>query len=247
MDKDVNDILQAMREWCDLGINLAQLSSADFYDRVALPLEDHTEYRFEWHVGASKGVMVFEELDLVIKVPFQATEYDEGEYQNSVEAWAAGELDEEPQLEDYIHDLYRATNFFIETAHDWDYCDLECGIYEEAVKVGLEAYFAKSEYIGEVNGYPIYRQELVCPFDHDRQSHSRSEEDRQRASKTCDRLEVTCFNACWIADFLDCYGEDEFKKLGDFLNKLDIRDLHSGNIGYMGAYPVLLDYSDYND
>lgn len=247
MDKDLHDIIAAIEMWCDIGKDLFSLSPADFIDRVVTPLQDHTEYQFDWQMGASKGVLIFETQDIVIKIPFAAAEYDEGQYQYDKEAWEAEEIKEEPNLEDYVYDLSQAENFFIETSGCWDYCELECGIYAEAVKEGLEAYFAKEECVAKVRGYPIYSQILVSPYNEDIRSHSRSEEERKKTSASCSRMGVDCFNANWITDFFECYGEDEFKRLSNFLEKLCIHDLHSGNIGYLGHYPILLDYSNYNE
>lgn len=247
MNKDLQDIIAAMQAYCELGLHSAALSPIDFYDRVVKPLEDHTEYMPAYDMGASKGVLIFEKQGIVLKIPFMANEYDEGQYECDLGAWDAGEIDEEPHIEDYVQPLCKAVNFFIETSRNWDYCELECGIYQEAEIVGLEAYFAKEEWVADIDGYPIYQQVLVSPFNSDYSSHTRTEEDRSRAQDSCTRIGVRCFNPSWIADFLDAYGEEELKKLDDFLKKLSIGDLHDGNVGYVGKYPVLLDYSNYND
>lgn len=247
MDKDLQDIINIMRDFCDIGKGLAPLNPVDFYDRVVKPIEDHTEYMPDYEMGATKGVLIFKDQDLVLKIPFMANEYDEGMYESDLEAWNAGELEKEPMLEDYLRYFGSATNFFIETQHDWDYCELECGIYQEAEKAGLEPYFAKEEWIADVNGYPIYRQVKVSPFNSDVSSHTRSQQDQSRARESCTRLKIDCFNESWIADFIDYYGEEELKKLCDFLGKLDIIDLHRGNVGYLDNYPILLDYSNYNE
>ena len=247
MDKDLQSIIEVMQTYCDIGKNLLALNPVDFYDRVVKPIEDHSEYAPSYAMGATKGVLIFTDHDLVLKIPFGANEWDEGEYESTLAAWDAGEIKEEPMLEDYLRYFGSATNFFIETQHNWDYCELECGIYQEAEKVGLEAYFAKEEWIADINGYPIYRQVMVTPYNDDIASHSRSDEDCRNARESCSRLGVYCFNDSWLADFLDAYGEEELKRLDEFLEKLNIVDLHGGNVGYLGKYPILLDYSNYND
>jgi hypothetical protein len=247
MDKDLQNIINIMQTYCDIGKDLLTLNPIDFYDRVVKPIEDHSEYMPEYNMGATKGVMIFSEQDLVIKIPFGANEYDEDEYAYALERWDRGDIEEEPMIEDYLMFFGQAENFFIETQHNWDYCELECGIYQEAVKEGLEAYFAKEEWVADVNGYPVYVQVLVSPFNDDRSSHSRSDKDVDRVHDSCKKMGVRCFNSEWIADFFDIYGEDEFKRLSKFLEKLCICDLHAGNVGYLGKYPILLDYSNYNE
>ena len=52
----------------------------------------------------------------------------------------------------------------------------------------------------------------------------------------------------WINDFIECYSEEEFDKLGKFLDAHDINDLHSGNVGYdENECPVIFDFSGYHD
>ena len=66
-------------------------------------------------------------------------------------------------------------------------------------------------------------------------------------SEKCKQLGVGCFNSCWLSDFLDYFGEDIFQKFMKFIDKQNIGDLHSDNIGYIGNRPVLIDYSGYWD
>ena len=240
-------IVDAIEKWCEIGRGQTELSNLDFEDRVTDPLREHTSLNFDHDIGASKGVLIFPDEDIVIKIPLMAREWDDGEYQAALEEHDRGELSTYPDKADYLHFFQEAENFFIETEHNWDYCELECGIYQEAEKEGLEQYFAKEWWVADVRGYPIYAQIKVQPFCHDRSSHSHSEEECARISKSCRDMEVDCFNPDWIADFFKYYGEEEFKRLSDFLSKRRSYDLHTGNVGYLGPYPILLDYSNYNE
>ena len=132
---------------------------------------------------------------------------------------------------------------------DWNYCNLETAIYQEAVKRGLGAYFAEEGVIGLLDdGHPVYYQQrckILCDMD----EYNTSSEEYARRSVTsraaCERMQALCFNEWWIADFIRIYGEEEFKRLSDFLDELEIGDLRSTNIGYYGEMPVLVDYSGF--
>ena len=41
--------------------------------------------------------------------------------------------------------------------------------------------------------------------------------------------------------------EKIFNKLIEFIQYMEINDLHKGNIGYINLKPVLMDYSGWND
>lgn len=132
---------------------------------------------------------------------------------------------------------------------DWDYCNLETAIYQEAVKRGLGAYFAEEGVMGFLDdGHPVYYQQR-CKILYDMEEYNVRSEEYKRRSVTsraaCDRIKAYCFNEWWIADFIRIYGEEEFKRLSDFLDEMDIGDLRSANIGYYGDMPVLVDYSGF--
>lgn len=244
-----HDILAAMIKHCDLHTHIPNgLSNINWEERIVDPLAT-AGFEFDFDKGASKGVLIFMKENFVIKIPFQGCLYDEDAYGEDLEAWDRGDLSCEPQIENYLYEFENACNFFLETENTWDYCALECAVYHEAQKEGLEPYFAKETLLGECNGYPIYVQQFVVPYAEASSSRPKSisDEARSRTREFCDSCEQDCFNEVWITDFISVYGEDEFKRLSDFLKKLEIIDLHRGNVGYLNGYPILLDYSNYND
>jgi hypothetical protein len=72
-------------------------------------------------------------------------------------------------------------------------------------------------------------------------------EKRKMSNKVCDELEIDCFDEVWIADFIQMYGKDELQRLMEFINKYDIDDLRTCNIGYLDGAPILFDYSSFRD
>lgn len=184
---------------------------------------------FEVASGASKYVIIPNDGDEVIKIPFN------------------GQMDEsyndEGKYEDYIFFPFECAG----VENGWDYCQREVVIADAAEEEELEQCFAITRRIGLVNGYPIYAQEKaeVWSAAHDYDEYS--EEKKSTTSEKCKQLGVGCFNSCWLSDFLDYFGEDIFQKFMKFIDKQNIGDLHSDNIGYIGNRPVLIDYSGYWD
>lgn len=183
---------------------------------------------FETASGASKYVIIPDDGDEVIKIPFngQKDGFYEGEYE-----------------EDYIFFPFECAG----VDNGWDYCQREVVIADAAEEEELEQCFAITRRIGFVNGYPIYAQEKAEVWSAAHNYNEYSEEKKSTTFEKCKRLGVGCFNSCWLSDFLDYFGEDIFQKFMKFIDKQSIDDLHSDNIGYIGNRPVLIDYSGYWD
>ena len=142
----------------------------------------------------------------------------------------------------YIHAIE------IESEYDWNYCHLETEIYRAALEQGLGAYFAEEGFLGRLDcGHPVYYQQRCTPLSSLEYDYSSVDYEKKsrRARKTCEDNEIYCFNPLWIADFLDMYGLDEFKRLNVFLKEMDIGDLRDCNIGYLDGAPILFDYSGF--
>ena len=133
--------------------------------------------------------------------------------------------------------------------NEWDYCALETAIYRRAKEEGIEQYFAEEEYLGTIDNTPIYAQARCVPMSSVSYDYNSAEYKRKRtsANETCKNLGINCFNAIWIADFVDFYGEDELARLSEFLDRYEIGDLRDCNIGYLDDAPILFDYSGYRD
>ena len=161
----------------------------------------------------------------------------------------------EPEYNDeYYYDIEGASNIRLEngaepTIPDWDYCRLETVIYQLDLEEGLGSYFADEGYLGTIDQTPVYYQTRCTPMNSiSIDYHSKEYHDKEKKSeKICKDLDIICFNDIWIADFVDYYGIDEFKRLHDFLQRYEIGDLRTCNIGYLDGAPILFDYSGYRD
>ncbi len=185
--------------------------------------------------GASKGVLFLKDDDSkVVKIPLSHYES---------EVWN----DEgEGNWEYKVIPFHGAS---CSNGNSWDYCRLECDIYEKAKEAGLEKYFLKTQCIGSVNSHPIYTQEKADNTLFEVKNYAYDGDfGLPELKKKHEGIDIYMIDPQWVYDFISFYGIDELVKLQDFLreNKLD-RDLHSENIGYRDGKPILIDYSDYHN
>lgn len=135
----------------------------------------------------------------------------------------------------------------------YDYCNVESKNYKEAVREGVERFFAITRYFDTFKTddgvrIPVYIQEKVTPFIDACSMGVSNEEYSYYESKAKSYTGTERLPLKWINDFIECYSEEEFDKLGKFLDVHDINDLHSGNVGYdENKYPVIFDFSGYHD
>lgn len=204
-----------------------EIDEAEFYPVVVQPFSEKYKKPFDYATGATKGVLIFEQLGFVIKIPFCRNSEDC--YYNS----AYGE--------------YECCYFTgADTDNGWDYCEAEANKYERAEEEGLAQCFAKTKKIGDIDGYPIYMQELADIYKSIDYQSSHTEEDSRQVSSICNSNNFYMFNLEWLSDAFHYYGEKVFHKLLEFIRTVGINDLHDGNIGYIGNRPVLVDYSSFD-
>ena len=143
------------------------LTENDFEDKVLSNLPDNLKYYYEY--GATKLVIILADCDFVIKIPFSGS-YQEI-YQDETDSYEEEYIDfENAGFEDC----------------EWDYCKTEVNRYNLAKNAGIEKYFAKTEYIGMVNNYPIYIQQKAEIFAEVKDLNSYSEEKRSSTREKCD-------------------------------------------------------------
>ena len=205
--------------------------SCDFANDVDDAADSLTDEFGVWYsrMGASKYVILLPNYNYVIKIPFNG----------SGETYYDDDIDEE-QFEFVKFDGATLSN-------GWDYCAVEATIYEYAELEGVEKYLARTVFWKRSKfGYPFYLQEKV--------SSCNDEEISENSRKIAETYAgySNAFGTCplydeeWIGHFLDWYGEEEYRKLANFLIDEDINDLHCGNLGYRdNGAPVIFDYSGY--
>lgn len=209
----------------------------DSYDWVLDWLEEHIipylEGRYEICHGVSKVVLVPDEGDYVIKIPFNGTYescYDDN-----------GDFEDE-----FWTEFYQAPE-----ECGWDYCATEVEIYEKAKEHNIECFFAKTEFLCTSKNYhPIYIQEKVRTrygFDSDLVKPSeKSLKDYKEKYKNDFNSGGVFKDNDWVALCLDKYGMEIIKKFSDFLyNNPNVNyDMHTDNYGFrLDKTPCLIDFS----
>lgn len=138
--------------------------------------------------------------------------------------------------------------------HNYNDCEIEVMVYKLAEKYGMNHFFAPAAKLVSFNcdwgEIPVYVMKKVV-VDEDRVSdHFYSLYDGESEyvddinewyEDNFDVIEAT------MQAFVDYYGDTEADNLQSFLNKIDINDIHSGNVGY-DEYDdlVIIDYAGYS-
>lgn len=238
-------ILEQIGKHCDLSEDLCE---GTFFDMVVYPLQRAGCFEGHWFgdYGVSKGVLIFDDLDFVIKIPFY-TSFVEGEY----------DYDEETGEEICIceggpagYAFYGTRVGEYEKENDWDYCETETQYYEVAQADNVEEFFAKTWLLGKVCGWPIYAQAKAVIFNSrecwtSRANKTYSDELRKSARTVREGMYFEA-NSEWIMDCIEYYGEERTAQFISFCDNWCIDDLHDANIGYVNGAPCIIDYSCYN-
>jgi len=157
---------------------------------------------FSIEVGCTKLVIVDKNQDTVLKIPFNGyTDWD---------TWCP------------FHSAWNGEEYCD------NYCRREVWLYDNALVEGYEEFFCGIELFGYTKDRtPVYEQKkLNFPVD----MHTSIESIQSYDHYTDD------FRCCGIFDcesgpcMLEAIGEDNFKRLMDFLIEYEVSDLHSANL-----------------
>lgn len=216
---------------------------------------------FEMFHGASKAVIVLNDYDIVIKIPFNCFSYDSGSWLFEEDPSAEITDDKLLNMEPFFSE---ATYFFsengniINTEYGWDYCFSESTVYEVAEDYGFEDFFAETTlFCNAKNNYPIYIQKKCITYydyiDENETDKKVSKEDltevrKSISSKTKNEYSTDSFPIFFIYSLVQKYGETKTAEFLDFVceNGFD-RDMHTDNFGFsLDGSPVLIDYSGFD-
>lgn len=185
---------------------------------------------FEIDNGVSKAVIIFNDYNFVIKIPFNGCWYTEYDSEN-----------------DEYGDPYFEYFCGAEAPDSTDYCWDECIRIENAEGAGFGNFFPETAMIYESNCQRFYIQEKVRPSRIFKPEPS--ENSKIRAQKIDSQYKYCSED--WRAMAIDLYGEGFLKEFINWCsdNEYDIlSDLHRGNYGYsLSGAPVILDASGYRD
>lgn len=175
--------------------------------------------------GATKYVIILEDKNYVIKIPYNA--------------YCPSSDYEEDDIEYY----YGADSL----EREWDYCETEMERYSIAKESKFKNCFSETSFLFFVNDYPVYIQDKCQDCDECYEGFSSKEEkEKIKNMITKGELNQKDFPLSWVTDFINCFGEIYFKDFLNFLEDLDWDDdLRRSNVGYLNNIPVLIDYSSF--
>lgn len=179
--------------------------------------------------GMTKMVFFFDDMDsFVVKIPFLGTDI----YKYT-----------EDGFEDWV-DRIEFEGIQSLQSNKKNYCEREARLYKKACQIGLEKFFASTEYAFELyNMVPFYISEKCTLVDDD------SMEDIDAAGeKKANRAVLGRFGVpAGISDRLyETSSHDEISSLVDFLKSNKISDLHGDNWGAdLNGNLKIIDYSSF--
>lgn len=247
--KIVEDILSIMTIPVQFGGN-PDYNDYSMLDGIGEKIRDYIDEKelecpFSTDSGVSKGVIIFEKLGIVIKIPYV------GLYERATDCSNCGwencetcPLTEEDLEDDFIpfdnaDDIYELKRY-----SNWDYCENELVKYEKAREEGFVDFFPKTEFYGLVDGHPVYLQEKVKSFYAGLEDRPPSRVARE-SYENSRRVQSAPISEEWLLQAIDFYGLERLESFLVFIEKEGLDDdLHDGNIGfnYQNA-PILLDWA----
>lgn len=230
-------LIDRTRGLCDINLNEKLVYDEDIAGSIC---ED--EFRSvaeaakadDFLYGRSKLILKYRDLDYVLKIPIlRFIDYDEDNRLG-------------------IHTYMNAN----EIGAGSDYCMTEADIYDKAVNAGVEMFFAGTEYLCDINGYPIYvsqkaHNEFICTdYLPDVSMNDEIIKYGQAIGISTSGLfdyEERLARNFFHENELE-YGIDKIYDLLDFFKDTYISDLHSDNIGRdrLGRM-IILDYPGFFD
>ena len=194
---------------------------------------------FDFDSGATKLVIIPEDRDYVIKIPFNGY-YMEDDYEEEGE-----------EYNKYFWEFEGA-----EGKDHSNYCEAERFLYEKAKKEGFEGMFLPIELLHIIDDYPIYIQQKAIPnselssatttFFSSKESKNIIE--GKKVKENCENC-LYKFPLNWLASSMEVLGSyNKLYNFGMFLQSTGISgDLHNANIGYCNESAVIIDYGGYHD
>ena len=181
--------------------------------------------------GISKVVIIPEEGNFVIKIPFNGMYYHY--WDEEADCYDGAEFS-------YYHEACAPDSS--------DYCWDEVIKIEKACEMGFDKLFPATSFLMEKDGHRVYIQEKVRTVGHFNPGNI-SEDSRKRAESL--NFHYKKCNNIWRAAVIEFYGEDYWVAFCDWDFRSDVNilsDMHSGNYGYdMEGHPIILDASGFRE
>ena len=195
-----------------------------------------------YKTGASKIVLFYDDIEnWVVKLPYFG-EYD------------AGEEYKEYNSDNCLYYERADYNLYEYDLDPGNYCEIESFLAEKAEAEGLGKLFAKTYYIKDFDGVPVYVSEKI------EKTVNCFHKIKYQKQDSCKRAEYlyNCYkNECEQAGlynnkifsfFIDQYGQKKTENLIRFISEYRIEDLTSYNMGFDRFGKIkIIDYSSFHN
>lgn len=187
--------------------------------------------------GATKGVLVFDDLPFVIKFPFNGMLYYNGDY--------------DPEQDDEDNEYYFESFYGADGSERDNYCQSEFERTLDIMDAGFMQFVPQIDIIyKDKYGRKFYIQEKVKPFNELGLYEFSPSENSMKCASNMQRGYCKC-DVSWRANVVEKYGEETWVAFVDWVDNTDMHlwsDMHYGNFGYrLDGTPVIFDISGYND
>ena len=194
----------------------------------------NAEIRF----GCTKLVIIPEESDYVIKIPFNGMWYEV--YNNETNDYE----------DDEFIGFYKANDLGEDCVENWDYCENELCKYERAVEDGFGKFFPDTQFYNWKHSYPIYIQKKICKCCADMWG-----DDFKKVSDNTSKYyaehsdDFYCLPEDWALAAIEYYGAEMMRKFCEYIQEHHMhRDLHHANLGFdENNAPIVIDWAGYRD
>lgn len=137
---------------------------------------------------------------------------------------------------------------------DTDYCEIEMRNYELGKEYHIERCLLPVTFAGRTEaGIPLYIQPMYTTS-HDGMGYGQLEHMQRKLHDLHNATIIrNIMNGCWssptrlwIERATQIYGKAFMKSFQEWTRVGKVNDLHSGNVGYLGKMPIIIDYAGYN-
>ena len=124
-----------------------------------------------------------------------------------------------------------------------NHCQRELEDYRDLKDSEIGFLLVPTYYVGKINELEIYIQPKVETYSYSKHTPSK---DAYRVASELEYYECTADDEETIAAFVDAFGDDA-QSILSMLDNYGVRDLHSGNFGYLDNELVIFDYCGYHN
>ena len=217
--KDIQEIVNALYN-CYLG----ELCDDQDYleENIIEPFKEKYQKPFDWAFGATKIVLIFEDLNFVVKIPLEICNgyhlCGAGDTEDGWDYCGQESLRFEWMLDENVEKAFAETKYLTDIH-------------------GYPIYI--QEYVQPLSN--IRKAKKTNDY------YNHTEIDTEKVEQISDKHNYYKIDLEWEADVLVMYGEEFYNHLMTVIADYGIEDLRTPNIGYIGKRPVIIDYAGFDE